>query len=157
MPLVTGRPSRAPREGSLPGRAGRMQEISSSAQNGQIEINNPRNIIYNASMPKTLDAEECGAFLKCSSGMVLELAAKGILPGAKIGRGWVFIEDDILEFLREQVRIQVEGRKETHGMVLVHLIPANPKRPGRPRKPLPRLPKVPLDDLPLIRQKDKPE
>jgi DNA binding domain, excisionase family len=50
----------------------------------------------------TLDLEEAAAFLKCSDDTIRELVASGELPGAKVGRKWVFVDIDLIEWLRTQ-------------------------------------------------------
>lgn len=40
----------------------------------------------------------------------MKLAQQGDLPGARIGRAWVFLEDDIVEYLRVRVRQQMAAR-----------------------------------------------
>ena len=62
---------------------------------------------------QTLDINECAEFLKVHPTTILELAASGELPGAKIGRAWVFLQDDLIEYLRSKVRQQVAERKQT--------------------------------------------
>ncbi len=47
-----------------------------------------------------LDAPTCAALLRCSVSHLHRLAREGIVPGTKVGRGWVFIESDIVEWLR---------------------------------------------------------
>lgn len=95
-------------------------------------------------MAKTLNLEECAAFLKVHPNTVSDLAVTGELPGAKIGRAWVFVEDDVLDYLREQVRIQVERRKSAQGTkVIAYYIAPEDRRRGR-RRPLPRLPELPI-------------
>lgn len=95
-------------------------------------------------MPKTLDLDECAAVLKVHPETAAELAAKGELPGAKIGRAWVFVEDDVVDYLREQVRIQVERRKSAQGTkVIAYFIAPDSRRRGR-RRLLPRLPELPI-------------
>lgn len=60
---------------------------------------------------KTLDIDECAEFLKINRTTASELAASGELPGAKIGRAWVFIEEDLVEYLRGKVRQQQRERQ----------------------------------------------
>ena len=60
---------------------------------------------------KTLDIIEAAEFLKIERTHALALAGKGALPGAKIGRGWVFIEEDLAEYLRAEVRSQQRERQ----------------------------------------------
>jgi|GEM_PF-1310671 len=60
----------------------------------------------------TLDINECAEFLKIERSHALKLAGEGILPGAKIGRAWVFLKDDLVEYLRAQVRLQMRQRAQ---------------------------------------------
>lgn len=68
---------------------------------------------------KTLDIVECAEFLKIERTHALKLAGNGTLPGAKIGRAWVFLEEDLAEYLREEVRKQMRARQ---GEVEAHLV-----------------------------------
>lgn len=61
-------------------------------------------------MPLTYDINECAEFLKIEKQTALSLAAEGKLPGAKVGRAWVFLVDDLVEYLRQQVRLQQRER-----------------------------------------------
>ena len=64
-----------------------------------------------------LDAPACAALLRCSVTHLHRLAREGRVPAAKVGRGWVFVEADIIDWVRERVK------------------PMPVKRPvGRPRK-----------------------
>jgi excisionase family DNA binding protein len=60
---------------------------------------------------RTLDIDECAEFLKIERTHALKLAGNGTLPGAKIGRAWVFLEDDVVEYLRAEVRKQMRERQ----------------------------------------------
>ena len=59
----------------------------------------------------TLDINECAEFLKINKNTASELAAKGMLPGAKIGRAWVFLEDELVEYLRNETKNQQRWRQ----------------------------------------------
>jgi excisionase family DNA binding protein len=52
----------------------------------------------------TLTLQEAAAFLKIHPVTLLGKAHEGSIPGAKIGRRWVFIELDLLEYIRSQYR-----------------------------------------------------
>jgi hypothetical protein len=65
---------------------------------------------------KTLDINECAEFFKIDPTTATKMAARGEIPGAKIGRAWVFLQDDLVEYLRQQVRIQ-SRLKETEAKV----------------------------------------
>lgn len=60
---------------------------------------------------RTFDIEECAAFLKVDRTTALKLAGNGDLPGARIGRAWVFLEDDLIDYLRLRVRQQQAERR----------------------------------------------
>lgn len=59
---------------------------------------------------KTLDIDECAEFLKVDRTTVMRLAGIGELPGAKIGRAWVFLQDDLVAYLRTKVNQQMRLR-----------------------------------------------
>lgn len=62
-------------------------------------------------MSRTLDLNECAEFLNVHETTAQELASAGILPGAKIGRAWVFLEEDLVEYVRSEVRRQRAARQ----------------------------------------------
>ena len=99
---------------------------------------------------RTLDVEQCADFLKVDRSTILELAGRGELPGAKIGRAWVFLEDDIVEFLRSRVREQSRERL-ARAQITEELESRNREVPGSPlllrrthkrRAKLPELPEL---------------
>lgn len=55
---------------------------------------------------KTLNLTEAAELLKVHENRVMDWAAHGIIKGAKLGRAWVFIDDDLLEFVRKQIEDQ---------------------------------------------------
>lgn len=67
---------------------------------------------------RTLNIDECAAFLNINVVTAYKMAKRGELPGAKIGRAWVFLEDDLVTYLRaevcrqQQVRIDQSEKKE---------------------------------------------
>ena len=60
---------------------------------------------------KTYDIHEAADFLKVDRSTALELANGGTLPGAKVGRAWVFMEDELLNYLRDITRKQTQERR----------------------------------------------
>ena len=62
-------------------------------------------------MVKTYNIEEAADFLKVNRATAQKLAHSGALPGAKIGRAWVFFEEDLVAYLREKVDGQTKLRK----------------------------------------------
>lgn len=51
---------------------------------------------------KTLNIIEAAKFLGAHKETVRRLAASGELPGVKIGRGWRFIEQDLVMYMRNK-------------------------------------------------------
>ena len=49
---------------------------------------------------KTFGLNEAAAFLRCHPEELRRRAKAGIIPGAKVGRAWVFLEDDLAAYLR---------------------------------------------------------
>ena len=60
---------------------------------------------------KTYDINEAADFLKIDRSTALELANLGTLPGAKVGRAWVFMEDELVAYLRDVTRKQTQARR----------------------------------------------
>ena len=49
---------------------------------------------------KTLDLQEVAAFLHMCPAVLAQKAREGLVPGAKPGKCWVFLEDDLVAWLR---------------------------------------------------------
>lgn len=52
----------------------------------------------------TLGLQEAAAMLRMSPDALMRKARAGIVPGDKPGREWVFVEDDLLAWLRERTK-----------------------------------------------------
>jgi len=50
---------------------------------------------------RTLDLQEAALFLKMHPEEVRRRARSGVVPGAKAGKRWVFLEDDLVGYLRK--------------------------------------------------------
>ena len=87
---------------------------------------------------RVFSRDEAADFLKCSPKKVSGLATLGILPAAKVGRAFVFMEDALVEYLRELTRTQTSER-QVHVVNEVDVKPAIPRKRGRPRNPIPKL------------------
>jgi excisionase family DNA binding protein len=94
---------------------------------------------------RTLDLDECADFLGLHPTTAKKKAAAGELPGAKIGRSWVFLESDLVEYLQGQVRNQMKERQEKvlkeSAPVLMPQFPVVQGKRGKPRRALPDLSK----------------
>ena len=51
-------------------------------------------------LPRTYRIQEAAEFLKVSKSHVSRAAARGDLKGYKPGRSWVFLEEDLMEYLQ---------------------------------------------------------
>ena len=51
---------------------------------------------------KTLNAQEAAHLLKLRVVTLYERAKAGKIPGVKVGRAWVFVEADLIQYLRAQ-------------------------------------------------------
>lgn len=85
----------------------------------------------------TLNTDDVACVLQCHEQRVLELAQQGELPGAKIGRGWIFRPVDVAEFLQKQV-LQQTAQRAKNVMPFLEVNPSQTHRsPGRKRNELP--------------------
>jgi excisionase family DNA binding protein len=64
-----------------------------------------------SSIMNTLDLEAAAKFLYASESTVLELVGTGELPAAKIGRKWVFVDIDLIEYIRSKYTPKTKGAK----------------------------------------------
>lgn len=85
----------------------------------------------------TLNTEDVANVLQCHEQRVLELAQQGELPGAKIGRGWIFRPIDVAEFLQKQVLQQTADRAKNVMPILEVNSSQTHRSAGRKRNELP--------------------
>lgn len=52
-------------------------------------------------MMKILNAKDVAELFQANYKTIMELAHTGRLPGAKIGRSWIFIEEDVIDYIRK--------------------------------------------------------
>ena len=91
-------------------------------------------------LPETVDIDEAAALMKAETDKVMELARCGDLPGAKIGKAWVFMREDVVEFVQKRIdddtlRRRQESRPKPIGVLVSR--PAHGRT--RPRPSLPSL------------------
>jgi len=51
---------------------------------------------------KTLNLHEAAALLRMHAESLRQKTRQGLIPGAKIGKRWVFLEEDLVQYLRSQ-------------------------------------------------------
>lgn len=59
----------------------------------------------------TMGIPGAAEYLNVSQDTMRELAATGAVAGAKVGKEWVFFEDDLEEFLRKEIKRQTSERR----------------------------------------------
>lgn len=90
--------------------------------------------------PDTLNVAQAAALLFADTETVLLLARQAALPGAKIGKSWVFLREDVLAFLRQRIRLETDERRRRLDEPMVPLAELVPvPRKGR-RRVVPELP-----------------
>lgn len=90
----------------------------------------------------TLDINECAAFLKINRSTAQAKAKRGEIPGARIGRAWVFLLSDLVNYLHEESNRQQTERKESKRPKVAppFPLPITPSvRARNKRRPLPNL------------------
>ena len=94
---------------------------------------------------KTYDVNEAADFLKIDRSTALDLANVGALPGAKVGRAWVFMEDELVNYLRDVTRKQTQERRaQADATNALRTAIRNPQPTLRRRsRVLPALPELP--------------
>lgn len=88
---------------------------------------------------ETLDVEEAASLLKAETDTVMQLARAGDLPGAKIGKSWVFMRSDLISFLMKRIAEDTSIRRNNSPKALGYVM----QRPAHGRtKPRPVLPNL---------------
>ncbi len=64
---------------------------------------------------RTLNLKEAALFLKLHPEEVRRRAKAGIIPGVKLGKCWVFIEDDLVAYLRSLYATPRQALQVGHG------------------------------------------
>lgn len=67
---------------------------------------------------RTMNLKEAAEFLNMNPESLRQKAKVGIVPGAKVGKSWVFIEEDLADYIRSQYArrwraVQVTANEET--------------------------------------------
>lgn len=60
---------------------------------------------------ETMDLQTASAYLGAKTETISQLARKGELPGAQIGKGWIFLREDVLDYLRRRIAAETEARR----------------------------------------------
>lgn len=60
----------------------------------------------------TMDSVQVGALLRADPETIMQLARKGQLPGARIGKVWIFLRTDVLDFLKKKIEADTAERRK---------------------------------------------
>lgn len=82
-----------------------------------------------------IDVNECADLLLCSPDQIEEKARSGEIPATKIGRGWLFIREDLISYLADKARQEAMERSSKRSPNVTQLV-AKPRRRQAP--PLPQ-------------------
>ena len=89
----------------------------------------------------TLDTTEVAALLRAEPETVLQLARSGELPGARIGKSWVFLREDVVAFLKDRISRDTADRRLQHASITSFAV-AFPVQKANRRTVLPPLPDI---------------
>jgi hypothetical protein len=91
---------------------------------------------------ETMDLEAVAAFLHAEPATIAQCARTGELPGTHIGKGWVFLREDVLAFLRQRIAADTaERRAKQNPPPLGSVTPiATPPARRQRRAAIPQLP-----------------
>ena len=62
---------------------------------------------------KTLNLHEAAVLLHMHAESLRQKTRQGLIPGAKIGKRWVFLEEDLIDYLRSQYPSQRQAARVT--------------------------------------------
>lgn len=88
---------------------------------------------------ETLDIAEAALLLRAEDSTVMAYARSGELPGARIGKAWVFLREDVLSFLRQKIASETDERRRKQSVPPAAFAVTAPRRRGNPIPVLPPL------------------
>lgn len=93
------------------------------------------------STDETLSVAQAALLLHAENETVMQFARRGELPGARIGKSWVFIREDVLAFLRARIAQETLERRDHRVKAPLAIAVTLPAR--KRRTVLPVLPTLP--------------
>lgn len=85
---------------------------------------------------ETINSEQCASLLFCTAEQVEEMARAGEIPGLKIGRGWIFVRADLLDFLAERAREEAADRRAKRAPGTTNVTEIRQRRRSPPALPV---------------------
>jgi len=62
-------------------------------------------------MSTLIPLDEAARQLNCSPTHLMRLARRREVPGAKVGKKWTFLQDDLVELVRRRTQVQLADAK----------------------------------------------
>lgn len=91
-----------------------------------------------------MNIQEVAAFCRAEPETIAQYARSGELPGTKMGKGWVFLHDDVIAFLRERIADETRLRRAKTNSNSAHCEPVAVQFSLPARKKRTTLPPLPL-------------
>jgi excisionase family DNA binding protein len=93
---------------------------------------------------QTMNIQEVAAFCRAEPETIAQYARSGELPGTKMGKGWLFLYDDVIAFLRERIADETRLRREKAQIetlackptAMQFSVPSRRRRTSLPRLPI---------------------
>ena len=104
------------------------------------------------SMNETMSLKEAARYLKLSQEALRRKAKAGVIPGAKLGKSWVFYQPDLVDYLRSRYPHPRQASQSGKETALCHSIDVKPSG-GSASRPLAE---SEYADLLGLREKMKP-
>ena len=83
-------------------------------------------------MSDTLDTKAAAELLHISVQFTQRLASRGEIPAVQLGKSFVFLKTDLIQWLAERARNEQRQRQEQ--VELADIMPRPIRKRGRPRK-----------------------
>ena len=89
-----------------------------------------------------LDTDQVAKMLHCEVSTIAGLACRGELPATKLGKGYLFVADDVVAFVRSKIASDTAERlaKRNPERIMAVALNRTSQGPGRRRTQLPDLP-----------------
>lgn len=91
---------------------------------------------------ETMDIHEVASLCRAEPETIAQYARAGVLPGTKMGKGWVFLHDDVITFLRQRIaeetqlrRAKTNGSKDENAVAVLATPIARRRRTALPTLP----------------------
>ena len=91
----------------------------------------------------TLNLNEAAVMLCAEPETISKLARKGELPATQIGKGWVFLREDVLAFLKDRINKDTAERRKKHETPTQFAVAIERPTGRANRRVAPELPQLP--------------